>query len=228
MKLSVIVLVFNEVKTILRAIEEACLIGVAEKEIIVIDNGSFDGTRELLQGINDPSIKIIYNHKNLGPGKSVQIGISEAKGEYIYIHHADLEYPISIVPEMLNLMIKEKSDVILGSRLKGTNKNIWQAIKERPEYAATILTTTLVNIFYKKNFTDIIGSRLYRASSIREIPISTYGVGFEFEHISRICRHGLHVLEIAIPYKARKEGKKAHPRHIFNAIGSLFKVRIFG
>ena len=131
--------------------------------------------------------------------------------------------------ELLAVAEKGNYDVILGSRIKNKQVSKLSIIKERPEYLASILCTTLINWWYKKNFTDIIGSRIYRTEAIRKIPIGTIGYGFEFEFISRICKLGLRITEIAIPYQPRsnKKGKKIKPYHLINALIGMFKVRFF-
>lgn len=229
MKLTVVVTSYNEVKTILQAVEDARLIDVEDKEIIIIDNCSTDGTRELLGKTNDSSINLILQERNYGFGKSVEIGLDIAKGKYTYIHHADLEYDYRYVPKMLEVAEKNDLDLILGSRIKNFDGSLWDLIKKRPEYMATLITTKLVNFWWRKDFTDIIGSRLYKTSSIRKIPISTYGPGFDFESASRICKRGSKIEEVAIGYtpRANKRDKKMKPYHMINALVSMLKVRFF-
>jgi len=229
MKLTVVVTSYNEVKTILQAVEDAKLIDVEDKEIIAIDNCSTDGTRELLEKTNDPSINLILQEKKYYMGKSVEIGLNIAKGKYTYIHHADLEYDYRYVPKMLEVAEKNDLDLVLGSRIKNFDGSLWELIRKRPEYMATLITTKLVNFWYGKDFTDIIGSRVYRTSSIKKVPIGTYGPGFDFESVSRICKRGLKIKEVAIGYtpRANKRDKKAKPYHMINALVSMFKVRFF-
>lgn len=229
MKLTVVVLVYNEIRTLKKALEDAKAIGIQDKEIIVIDNGSTDGSRQFLESLNDQEFRIIFNQSNLGPGKSVQIGIREARGEFIYIHHSDLEYDHNDAVKMLEAAEKHNLDVVLGSRIKDYSRPISGLIKERPEYIATVIATFLINLWYKREFTDVIGSKLYRSAAISRIPISTYGVGFEFEHISRICKMKLNTGEISVRYLPRtfRRDKKIKPCNLINALISLFKVRYF-
>lgn len=230
MKLTVMVPVFNEVNTIMQAIKDIEKISVIDKEVLVVDNCSTDGTKELLKNFdNVHSYRIVFNEKNILGGSFV-ICFNLAKGEYIYVHHSDLEYDPSDANEMLKVAEQGGYDLVLGSRLKNIREPMWKIVINRPSYLASILCTYLINKWYKKNFTDIIGSRLYRTSTIKKIPIPNLGIAWDFEHVSRICKRGLKVAEVAVSYKPRsyKEGKKIRPRHIINAIIAMFRVRIFG
>jgi len=230
MKLTVMVPVYNEVKTILQAIKDVEKIKVPDKEVIIIDNCSTDGTKELLQGLKlNKGYQIIYNKKNLVAGSFVIVR-KLAKGEYIYPHHSDLEYDSRDAMRMLEIAEQGSYDVVLGSRLKNSQESIWSIIKNRPASLASIICTALINRWYGKNFTDIIGTRLYRTSSIRKIPMTDFGHGSDFECVSRMCRRGFKMAEVAVSYQPRswKEGKKIRPYHIINALLAMFRVRCFG
>lgn len=229
MKLTVVVTSYNEVKTVIQAVNDAKSIDVNEKEIVAIDNGSKDGTKQLLEDYASPSIKLILQDKNYGIGRSIELGLSLAKGKYTYIQHTDLEYDYRYVTKMLELAEKTDADIVLGSRIKDYKGSIFQLLKERPEYLATIIVTKLINIWYEKFFTDVIGSRLYKTSTIKQIPISLYGPGFDFESISRMCKRRLKMEELAIGYKPRgnKYDKKISWYHMINALIAMLKVRYF-
>tara|TARA_B100001057_G_C22784142_1_gene924869 strand:- start:1249 stop:1641 length:393 start_codon:yes stop_codon:yes gene_type:complete len=129
---------------------------------------------------------------------------------------------------MLNYAIKNKLDIVLGSRLKN-KKFIYKLLLNKPAYLASILTTFLINFFYKKNFTDIIGSKLYKVKTVRKIPCNSFHTGFDFEFISRACKRNLKIGEISIKYKPRANwrDKKIKFYNIFNALYEIFKVKIF-
>ena len=226
-KLTFIVLVWNEVNTIKQAIEDVQNLEYPNKEIIVIDNNSTDGTKEVLRKIK--KIKKIYQKKNLGAGQSTITGIKKAKGEYIYIQFSDLEYDHKRSIDMLKYAIKNNLDIVLGSRLKN-KKSIYKLLLKKPAYLATILTTFLVNIFYKKNFTDIIGAKLYKTETVKKVPFNSFHTGFDFEFLSRACKRKLRIGEISIRYKARANwrDKKIKFYNIFNALYEIFKVKFFG
>jgi glycosyltransferase involved in cell wall biosynthesis len=231
MKLTVIVTVFNEKNTIIEAIKEARGLNI-DKEVIAIDNCSDDGTVEILKGIKDDSIKIIFQPQNYGYGQSVRTGASIAKGEFIYVHYSDLEYGIASVYDMLDLIEKENLDAVFGSRLYNFRKNmhsVFLLVKERPYYLGTLVTTFLINLFYKRRFTDIIGTKLYRASSFRRIYIESKGISFDFEVASKFCKNRFKIKEVPVSYKPRssRKGKKVKAIDIIPAIIKIFKVKFF-
>jgi len=225
-KLTFIVLVWNEVKTIEKAIKDVQKIKYSNKEILIIDNNSTDGTVEVLNKIK--KIKVIYQKKNLGAGQSIITGIKKAKGEYVFIQFSDLEYDHNRSIDMLNHAVEKDLDIVLGSRLKN-RKSIYKLLIKKPAYLATLLTTFLINIFYKKNFTDIIGAKLYKTKTVKKIPVSSFHMGFDFEFISRSCKRKLKIGEISIKYKPRTiaQGKKIRYYHMFVALYQIFKVKIF-
>jgi len=232
MKLTIIVTCFNEKITILKAIEEAKNLNI-EKEIVVIDNCSTDGTREILKALNDNSIKIVFQPQNYGYGRSVKTGISLAKGEFAYVQYSDLEYDIGSVHGMLNLAEKDNLDAVFGSRLYGIKKNlisVYRLVKKRPYYLGTLATTFLINLFYGRRFTDIIGTRLYRTSSFKKIDIKANGMSFDFEVVSKLCKKGFSIKETPVSYKARsaREGKKVKAMDIIPALAAIIRIKFFG
>ena len=225
MKLTIVVTVFNERNTILKAIEEARKIEI-EKEIIVVDNCSTDGTREALRNLNDNSIKIVYQSRNYGYGMSVITGMNLANGEFLFVHNSDLEYDPACVYEMLNLAQRDNLDAIFGSRLANRkHQSILRILRERPFYLGSIIATSLTNIFYAKHFTDVIGNRFYRTSALRNINPSEAGIGFDFEVVSKLCKYGLRVSEIPVKYSPRTKGKKIKIYDIIPAVLTMFKIK---
>lgn len=229
MKLTVIITVYNESGTIIRAIEEAKGLDI-DKEIIVIDNCSTDGTREILKELNDSSLKIIYQPRNYGYGQSVKTGVSLARGEFIYVHYSDLEYDIECVHRMLRLAEEKGLDAVFGSRLYGKIKSIFSVIaivKKRHYYLGTLITTFLINLFYGRKFTDIIGTRFYRTSSFKKLNIESTGISFDFEVVSKICKKGFRIGETPVSYipRSSRQGKKVKAIDIFPAVMAILKVK---
>jgi glycosyltransferase involved in cell wall biosynthesis len=230
--LGFLVTVFNEHKTVEEAIEQVININYPNKKILVIDNGSTDSSKEKIKNFDEKDIKSILREKNQGFGKSIQEGIKLLDTDYIYIQYSDLEYDHLRSLDMLEYAIKNELDVVLGSRLSASHMkslSLIEKIKLKPAYIATIVCTYLINKFYKKNFTDIIGGKLYKRSSIIGIPINSFSAGFDFEFISRIIKSNLKVGEISIDYKPRAnpDEKKIKPYHMINALYEIFKVKIF-
>lgn len=225
MKLTVAVTVYNEKDTIARAIEEAKKIQL-DKEIIVIDNCSTDGTREILRGLNDNSIKVVYQSMNYGYGASVLTGANLAQGEYLFIHNSDLEYDPVCVYEMLEASVKENLDAVFGSRLLSRrNESVFKILKERPFYLGTIITTFLFNLFYGRHFADTIGNRLYRTASLKKLNPQEPGIGFDFEVVSKLCKYGYKIKEMPVKYSPRKKGKKVKVYDIIPAILTILKIK---
>ncbi|HBB68195.1 MAG: hypothetical protein A2X28_11305 [Elusimicrobia bacterium GWA2_56_46] len=227
MKLTVVVTVYNEKNTILKAIEEAAKISI-EKEIIVIDNCSTDGTRELLSDLSDKTIKVVFQPANYGYGMSVITGMMLARGEYIFVHNSDLEYPPDCVYGMLELAEKEGLDAVFGSRLLARGReSVFKILLERPFYLGTLITTSMANIFYNRDFTDVIGNRLYRTASLKRVAPEISGIGFDFEVISKLCKYGFKVREWPVEYHPRTAGKKVKAYDIIPAVLTMVKIKFF-
>lgn len=230
MKLSVIVPCYNEKATIIKTIEEVEKLDI-EKEIIVIDNYSNDGTRELLQRINREGVKVILHDRNYGVGFSTKEGISVSKGDLYYNPCADLEYKIDDVYKMLKKMQEEKLDVVFGSRLL-ERKNIskLRLIIERPYWLGSIIATTLINLLYRRRFTDVIATKLIKMDILKNLNIEADNQAFEFELVSWLCKKRCKIGEVPVWYRPRthKEGKTIKALDIIPAIIQIFKVKFFG
>jgi glycosyltransferase involved in cell wall biosynthesis len=222
---------FNEKATILKAIEQAKEIDI-DKEIIVIDNCSTDGTRKILEGLkNDKTLKIILHSKNMGAGYSAREGVRLAQGDYIYAPGADLEYKMEDVYKMLEIMESGNLDAVFGSRLSG-RKDVsrYQLIKERPYWFGSIIATSLINLFYRKNFTDVIATKLIKTDILKKLNCNSNNQAFEFELVSKLCKRNYKIGEVPVWYKPRthKEGKTIRAFDIFPALLVILKVKLFG
>ncbi len=221
MKLTIVICCFNEKSTILGAIEQAKEINI-DKEIIVIDNCSTDGTKEILESLkNDTSLEIILHSKNMGAGYSTCEAIRLAQGDYFYAPGADLEYKMSDVYNMIDKMEKENLDAVLGSRIldrKGVSK--CQLVKERPYWLGTIISTFLINILFHRNFSDIIGSNLVKTGILKTLNCKSSSQSFTFELMSRLCKFGYKMGEIPVWYQPRthKQGKTIRAIDIIPAL----------
>ena len=228
MKISFIIPCYNEIKTIGKAIQQVRDLQI-NKEIIIIDNGSSDGTREVLESINSDDLQIVFQDKNYGFGKSIQVGSSLATGEFLYIQFADLEYELAKYQAMVDLASNENLDAVFGSRLKTRKgkESFYSIIKQKPAFLATCITTFLINKWYGYHFTDIIGSKFYRTTSLRKIIPQTVGQGFDFELVSLMCKRKYKIKEIQVGYIPRKNSKdkKIKPYHMINAFWAMLKVR---
>ena len=228
LKITYVIPVFNEVKTVDKAINDIIKINYPNKEIIIIDNGSNDGSAEIIKKYQKKKFKIILRKKNIGFGNSIITGIKKATGDYIFIQYADLEYDHKRSIYMMNYANKKRLDVVLGSRYK-KNESSLKLLIQRPAYLATLISTFLINIFYAQDFTDVIGVRLYKRKSIEKIKSYSHNFGFDFEFISLICKTKLKIGEVYIKYKPRKNfsEKKIKFYNILNGIYEILKVKIF-
>jgi dolichol-phosphate mannosyltransferase len=228
MKLTVVIGCFNEKPTILKAIEEVQALKI-DKEIIVIDNCSTDGTKEILEGLKDDrSLKIVFHSHNMGAGYSACEGIRLAQGAYYFGPGADLEYKMDDLYKMMDKMEKDNLDVVLGSRL-ANRRNVSKIalIKERPYWLGSIIATSLINLIYRKNFTDIIGINLIKTSILKELNCNDYSQAFAFELISRLCKGRYKIGEVPVWYKPRthKEGKTIRAFDMIPALWVILKVK---
>ncbi|MDP2927676.1 MAG: glycosyltransferase family 2 protein [Candidatus Omnitrophota bacterium] len=230
MKLTIIIGCFNEKLTILKAIQEAKVLKI-DKEIIVIDNCSTDGTKEILDGLkDDKTLKIILHSKNMGAGYSGWEGICLAQGDYVYGPGADLEYKMEDALKMIDKMENEGLDVVFGSRLLGrVNTSNIELIKERPFWLGTIIATFFINLLYGKHFTDIIGTNLIKINVLKKLNCKASSQAFAFELVSKLCKGGYKTGEIPVYYKPRthKEGKTVKATDMIPALWTILKVKFW-
>lgn len=231
MSITFLIPIYNEVKTVRQAIEETIKLNIPDKEIIIIDNKSTDGSKDIIDEYKSrENIHVIFQEKNLGFGNSIQDGFSKSSNEFIYIQYGDLEYDIEKSIEMLKIIKEKNLDVVFASRLKNikSSKDMLRKIIKKPSFLATVFCTFLINLLYRKKFTDIIGTRLYRREVIFPLIPKTSGQGFDFELASIISKKNLNVEEVFIQYTPRKNSseKKIKFYHIINAIYGILKVKI--
>ncbi len=225
MKLSVIIPVFNENKTMHRILEIIRSVPV-EKEIIVVDDGSTDGTRDILKSQpQDGKVRVILHERNQGKGSAVRTGIREAKGDAIIIQDADLEYDPMDYPLLLDAMRKTDADVVYGSRFLGKKKvtSFWHRLVNG-------FLTVLTNILFGSHLTDMETCyKLFRSSLLKEIPLYSTGFEIEVELTVKTLKKGAKIVEVPISYKGRSfhEGKKIGWRDGVKAVVSLLKYRLF-
>ncbi len=209
MKISIIIPCFNEFKTISTILDKIKNLTGFDKEIIIIDDFSTDGTREILQKIKlTNEIKVIFNEKNYGKGYCVKKGIEKSSSEIIIIQDADLEYEPTDIPKLINPIKDGNADVVYGSRFSGSEEKrvlfYWHSIGNK-------FLTTLSNIFTNLNLTDMeCCYKAFKSSVIKDINLKENRFGFEPEITAKISKKDLKIYEVGIKYFGRKysEGKK--------------------
>ena len=209
MKLSVVIPVYNERRT-LRQLLQRVLQVPFETEILCVDDGSTDGSRELLAELEaqHPQLRVFFQANNAGKGAALRRGIQEASGDFVIIQDADLEYDPADYPSLLEPLIQEKADVVYGSRFLGSGPHrvlyFWHSVAN---WFLTLVSNCLTNI----NLTDMETCyKVFRREIIQSIPIQEDRFGFEPEITVKIAKRKLRIYEIGISYAGRtyEEGKK--------------------
>jgi glycosyltransferase involved in cell wall biosynthesis len=213
--LSVVIAAYNEVRTIEQLIAAVQAVDI-EKEIIAVDDYSSDGTRDRLKEIartQGPGVRVLYHDRNQGKGAALRTGLSAARGTYVVIQDADLEYHPSEYPKLLRPLVEGRADVVYGSRFSGSNEHrvlyFWHAMGNR-------LLTLVSNMFTNLNLTDMeTGYKAFRRDVICNIEIEENRFGFEPEITAKVARFRLNgaplrIYEVGISYYGRtyEEGKK--------------------
>lgn len=225
-KITIVIPVFNEINTlrpILKKVDEADFCDL-EKEVILIDDCSTDGTKEILNELKD-KYTILYHDKNMGKGAAVRTGFKHATGDIVVIQDADLEYNPSDYKPLVKLILEDEADVAFGSRLLDN--------KPSPSFMlanllANKFITFLANILYSTNLTDIESCyKAFRTDVIKSIEIKSNRFDFEPEITAKILKKGVRLKELPVSYNARsyEEGKKITWKDGFHALWVLFKFR---
>jgi dolichol-phosphate mannosyltransferase len=215
MKLSIIIPVFNEASTItevLNRVEKQELPGV-KKEVIVVDDGSTDGTRQLLKKFKAPDFQIIFHEKNQGKGAAVITGIKVATGDYIIIQDADLEYHPKYIKELIQPILKGEAKVVYGTRIKRMPrlKGEEKTFRFLLHYLGNRFLSLVTSVLYGQWITDMETCyKLFPRNAFKGVKLNAKGFEFEPEVTSKLLKRGYKILEIPIEVIPRgyEEGKK--------------------
>ena len=222
MKLSVIIPVYNEKETILKILNKVQKVPI-EKEIIIIDDGSNDGTTEILKNIKDKNIKTIFKKVNEGKGSAIREGLKYVSGNVIVIQDADLEYDPNDWLKMLKVMEEKNADIVFGSRVLGKCKKSSFAF-----YYGGKFITFLTNILYGTKLTDVPTCyKMFKKDVIKKINLKCKRFEFCQEFTVKVRKLGYRIYEVPISYNPRsiREGKKIRWKDGFIAIWTLIKYR---
>lgn len=225
MKLSIIIPVYNEkntIKEIIRRVRSVQLDNI-EKEIIVVDDKSTDGTREILKMEEDSGLRVLYHPKNQGKGASIRTGLKYATGDLIVIQDADLEYDPEDYHKLIGPILKSKAQVVYGSRFTGEHRNMffWHYIGNR-------FLSLVTDLLYNTTLSDMeTGYKLFTKEAVDGITIKSDRFNFEPEITAKILKKGIRIYEVPISYAGREfsEGKKITWRDGFVALWTLIKYR---
>ena len=224
MKISIIVPVYNEEKTLEQVIQAVKAIPI-NKEIIVVDDGSQDKTPEILKQIQSQVDHICFHKVNKGKGAAIRTGIQVATGDYILIQDADLEYDPEDYSKLLRPIQKKWGSVVYGSRFTGEHRNMlfYHWIGNR-------FLTLITNILFNSTLSDMeTGYKLIRTDILKKMKLRANRFGFEPEVTAKILKQGIRIYEVPISYAGREfeEGKKIHWYDGITAVALLFWFRFF-
>lgn len=224
MKITVIIPAFNEKNTIQEIVRRVQAMKMVD-EIIIVDDGSTDGTRDLISNMDGKNnVRIILHEKNLGKGAAVRTGISAATGEVLMIQDADLEYDPREYPNLMKPIEEGMADVVYGSRFLGAPHRailFWNMVANK-------LLTLMTNILYNTILTDMeTGYKVFKREVVADMKIHAKRFDFEPEFTAKILKKNVRVFEVPITFNPRdySEGKKIKMRDAFEAVWTLIKYR---
>jgi glycosyltransferase involved in cell wall biosynthesis len=228
MKLSIVIPCYNESKTIRQIVEHVRASPIADKEIIIVDDCSRDGTRELLRTEIAPLVdKIVYHEANRGKGAALRTGFAAATGDIVLVQDADLEYDPQEYPKLIKPILDGQADVVFGSRFMGGDAHrvafFWHMVGNK-------FLTLCSNMFTNLNLTDMETCyKVFRREVLQKIMIEEDRFGFEPEITAKVAKLDCAIYEIGISYYGRsyKEGKKIGWRDGFRALYAIVKYNLF-
>ncbi len=226
MLLSVLIPVFNEEQTIAKVVKRVQAVA-ADCEIVIVDDASIDGTREVLRDLaRDPRVRVFFQETNQGKGAAIRRAVREARGDIVLIQDADLEYDPADYPHLLQPILDGKADVVYGSRFAGGQSHrvlyYWHSVGNR-------VLTTLSNAFTNLNLTDMeVGYKLFRREVLQSFEIEESRFGIEPEITAKVARGGFRVYEVGVSYSGRTydEGKKIGWKDGVRALYCILKYNL--
>ena len=224
MKLSVIIPVYNESKSIEEILHRVQATDMAA-EIVVVDDGSVDGSRDILKKLDGKKrVRVVMHEKNQGKGAAVRTGLDAATGDVLLIQDADLEYDPRDYPTLLKPIQEGLADVVYGSRFLGGPRRVtmfWHMV-------ANYMLTFMTNILYNTILTDMeTGYKVFRSKVVQDLPLHSKRFDFEPEFTAKVLKRRYRIFEVAITFNPRDyaEGKKIKLRDAFEAVWTLLKYR---
>jgi glycosyltransferase involved in cell wall biosynthesis len=222
--LTVIMPVYNERTTVAEVIRRMRAVELpVTLQVIVVDDGSSDGSDKVLRAVEDSTVRVIRHEHNQGKGAAVRTGMAEARGDLLLIQDADLEYDPGDWPRLLDPILKGKARVVFGSRFTGERKNMLPL-----HWFGNRLLSLVTNVLYSSTLSDMETCyKLFDAQVLEGITITSDRFEFEPEITAKVLRRGHRIYEVPISYAGREfdEGKKITWRDGFGALKALIKFR---
>ena len=222
--LSVVMPVYNEKNTVEEMIGRVLAVPGIRTELIVVDDASRDGSREIVERLaREKGFRVLLHERNQGKGAAVRRGIDAATGHIIVVQDADLEYSPEEYPELIDLIIKGKADAVFGSRFIGRHRCFLFT-----HYLANLFLNLVTNVLYNTTMTDMETCfKAVRAELLKSLTLRSNRFGIEPEITAKLFKRGARVYEVPITYEGRDyaEGKKITWRDGFPALWSLIKYR---
>jgi glycosyltransferase involved in cell wall biosynthesis len=223
-KLSVIVPVFNERNTVAEIVRQMRAVDLlVEREIVIVDDGSGDGTRDVLSQLADSTVHVVLHPHNRGKGAAIRTGLAQVTGDLVLIQDADLEYDPDDWPKLLAPMLKGRAQVVYGSRFTGERRNMLFL-----HWIGNRFLSLLTNVLYNTTLSDMETCyKLFDRELIDSIDLRSERFDFEPEITAKILRRGIRIYEVPISYSGREfdEGKKITWRDGVVAVKTLVKYR---
>jgi glycosyltransferase involved in cell wall biosynthesis len=226
-KLSVIVPVFNERNTVVEVVRRMRAVELPdgiEREIIIIDDGSGDGTRDVLRQLGDSTVRILVHEENRGKGAAVRTGLALATGDYVLIQDADLEYDPDDWPKLIAPVIRGRASVVYGSRFTGERRNMLLL-----HWIGNRVLSLVTNVLFNSTLSDMETCyKLVDRKLLVDLGLRSDRFDIEPEITAKILKRGIRIYEVPISYMGREfdEGKKITWRDGFAALWTLVKFRL--
>ncbi len=224
---SIIIPVYNECDTLGTVLEKVKAVPVppgVKKEIVIVNDGSNDGSETFLKNLEEPNIRVIHHERNQGKGAAVRTALKHVRGNCVLIQDADLEYDPNDYPKLIAPFLEGSTvAVVFGSRFLGEIEGM-----KLPHFIANKVLTIFTNVLFNARITDLCtGYKLYRTAVIRDIPLERDGFDLEHELTAKLLHKRFQILEVPIVYKGRdvQSGKKVRWTDFFRNIYTLLRYR---